>query len=84
MNPFDLAQLAQALVLLHRANIRRKGGHTQAEAEEEDSEARALLHAILDRNDIELDTAKQLRLERIKHSRTRLISERECGFVDLP
>jgi len=79
MNPFDLAQLAQALVLLHRANICREYGHPQ-----DDSEARALLHAILDRNNIEPDTAKQLRLERIKHSRTRLISKRERGFVDLP
>ena len=71
MQRIDLEQIAEALRLLQRTECAR----------EADSEARSLLHAVLNRHGHELDDFQPP--ADLEQRRERLVAEIESGFGDL-
>lgn len=82
MQRIDLEHIAQALRMLARAESQRaRDAQRNPAAEESESEARSLLHAILDRQGLEL--ADFGPPDVIEQRRERLVAEIESGFGDL-
>ena len=81
MHRIDLEQIAEALRLLHSA-WRHRDYKVRLPAEQEESEARSLLHAVLDRHGLELQDFQPPALT--EQRRARLVAELESGFGELP